>query len=158
MVMATSLRDQLDAKVKEISNLVSNVSDDQAARAPAQGEWCVKEVLSHLAGDDGRESLRRLQRFVQEDTPSVDLTPGLTHGDQHQGKSAQQLLAEVEGQYSEIARFVGGLSDGQLSRKAHIPMLKESPLGEYPTLGQWTGFLINYHLAGHIAQLQKLCQ
>jgi len=43
-----------------------------------------------------------------------------------------------------------------LNRKAHIPFLKETPLGEYPTLGQWAIGVIQFHLNDHIQQLKNL--
>src|SRR3972149_4260498 len=32
------------------------------------------------------------------------------------------------------------------------------PLGEYPTLGQWAGAVINVHMADHVNQLRTLAQ
>jgi hypothetical protein len=48
------------------------------------------------------------------------------------------------------------VSPEQLGRKAHIPALKESPMGEYPTLGAFVGSLAEYHIAFHIDHMKEV--
>jgi hypothetical protein len=64
----------------------------------------------------------------------------------------------VESTYSEMGAFLSGLNEEQLNRKAQVPLLKETPIGEYPTLGQLAGALINFHLNDHVQQLRNLSQ
>lgn len=97
-------------------------------------------------------------RMVNEDTPALNLTPGDSYFEQRQAKPVSELLGMIESQYAEMGKFLTGLSEEQLNRKAHIPFLKETPLTEYPTLTQWTGAIINFHLAEHVSQLQNLCK
>ncbi|MDO8615744.1 MAG: DinB family protein [Dehalococcoidia bacterium] len=158
MVTAASLQDQLSQKVRELSQIVSPLSEEQASSPLAPGEWCVKEVLSHLMGEETQGFIGGIKRFVEADNPVIDVTPGVTFFEQRRGKSARELMSQVEARYSEIGRFVGGLTEDQLSRKATIPLLKETPLGENVTLAQWTGALINFHLNDHIGQLRTLTQ
>jgi hypothetical protein len=40
--------------------------------------------------------------------------------------------------------------------RAHIPKLKDSPLGEYPTLDGMTYGLARYHVQSHIDQLREI--
>lgn len=153
----SGLSDQLEAKVQEIENLVSGMSEEDAAKPPAQGEWCAKEVLSHLSGPEAESFFAGVKRFLEEDTPAIDLTPGENYfEDKRKGAPVKQLLGDVSSQYREMARWVGGLSDEQLARKAHMPAFKETSLGEYPTLQLWMGAIINFHLNAHVQQLQAL--
>jgi hypothetical protein len=48
------------------------------------------------------------------------------------------------------------LSADQLNRKAHVPLLKETPLGEYPTLAEWISALVDYHVGFHIDHLREI--
>ena len=57
-----------------------------------------------------------------------------------------------------IADYVEGLSEEQLSRKAHIPMLKETPVGEYPTLAMWVQAIGDYHLGWHVDHMKEIRQ
>ncbi len=67
-----------------------------------------------------------------------------------------ELLAEFTREYTAIATFAEGLSGQQLSRKARIPMLKDSPLGEYPTLGEWVMGLCDYHIGFHVGHMREI--
>jgi len=159
MVTSASLKEQLQERIRTIEQLTSDVSNEQASESPAEGEWCVKEVLSHLAGPETRSFYDGIKTFIDQDTPTYDLTPGQSHFDSaRQDASVAELRTSVIDQYNQIGDLLGGLSEQQLTRTAHMPSFKETPLGENPTLGSWAAGLINYHLPDHIAQLQSLCE
>ena len=159
MVSGPGLQQQLDQKIRDIKQVVSGVGEQKAVERPAEGEWCIKEVLSHLTGQDNANVMHRLKRILDEDTPNLDITPGVSAYDaQREQAPVSQLLSTVETQYTELGKLINGLTEEQLARKAHVPALKGSPLGEYPTLGQWAGFVVNFHIAGHVNQLRNLCQ
>jgi len=157
MSIGNALSEQLSAKVTELKQAVSAVGEENAARRPVDGEWCAKEVLSHLAGEDSSAIVDRLNRFVVEDTPELELTPGVSAFTPDRAQtSLAGLMSRVESQYGQLETFLAGLTDEQFARKAHVVALKGSPMGEYPTLSQWAGFAINIHLGGHVNQLRSL--
>jgi len=157
MSTGSALSEQLAGKISELKEVASAIDESDATRRPADGEWCAKEVLSHLAGEDSSTVVDRLNRFVVEDTPEVELTPGVSaFSPARENARFSELISQVESQYGALGTFLIGLNDEQFVRKAHVPVLKDTPFGEYPTLAQWTGFLINVHLGGHISQLRAL--
>jgi hypothetical protein len=159
MVTATSLKDQLAERIRTIEDLTAGLTDAQADTAPAAGEWCVREVLSHLAGSESRSFYEGLQSFLAQDTPDYEITPGDSYLNAlRSGQTIGDLRQSVLNQYGRIGDWVGALTDEQLGRKAHMPAFKDTPLGEHPTLGLWIGAIINYHLPAHIQQLQALCK
>jgi hypothetical protein len=159
MVSGTSLRDQIDQKMQELKDATGGWNEDKAEQALTVGGWSVKESLSHLCGPEGEKYVTRFRRFVDEDTPLLEFQAGNTeYGDNRQGMTVAQLLADVVVEHEELAGFVAGLSEEQLARKGHVPLLKDSPLGEYPTLAQLVGGLVNFHLTDHINQIRSARQ
>lgn len=158
MVAAQGLQDQVAGKVNEIKSLVAGLSSEEASKKPSADEWCVNEVLSHLLGPELGSWKGGIESIVNEDTPLIDLTPGISYFDGRGGQSTEELLSAFETEYNAVGEYLGSLSEEQLNRKAHVPIFKETPLGEYPTLAQFAGGIINYHMADHVQQIRTLCQ
>ena len=157
MGMGEALSAQLAAKVVEVKQVASGLNEEQANKPKVEGEWSAKQVLSHLCGDDDALSMYEFKRFLNEETPDLGISPG-RYGDNRKGASVSELVAKIDTDYAAIGSFLAGLNDEQLGRKARVEILRETPLGEYPTLGQWAGAVINYHLADHLNQLRSLSQ
>ena len=97
------------------------------------------------------------QRVLDEDTPEIEFEIGNPHfSEKRAGISFRQLLAEVDSEYKRICDFAGRLSDEQLERKAHIPQMKDTPLGEYPTLKASIRGIGRYHVQFHIDQMREI--
>jgi DinB superfamily len=156
MVSGPSLQQQLDQKVQEIKQAVSGIDDEKASQKKGADEWSVKEVLSHLSGDGSSDAVSLLDRVIKEDTPEIDIHPGQSYYEGRESIPVKELTSRVESTYTEMGSFLAGLSEEQLNRKAQVPLLKETPIGEYPTLGQLAGALINFHLNDHVQQLRNL--
>ena len=158
MVSGPSLKQQLDQKVQEVKQAVSGLSEEEASKKRREEEWSVKEVLSHLSGDGSSDAVSLLDRVIKEDTPQIDIHPGQSYYEGRESLPLTELTSRVESTYGGMGAFLSGLSEEQLSRKAQVPLLKETPIGEYPTLGQLAGALINFHLNDHVQQLKNVSQ
>ena len=158
--MATSrgkrLAQDIRQKVQELKQLCRGVDDDLASGAP-KDRWSPKQILSHLCGPEGTGHLPILRAFLNKDIPTIDLeTENPFYSEKRASMSFNELVEECEMNYERIAILAAGLSDEQLERKAHIPKMKDSPLGEYPTLEGMISGLGEFHVQSHTEQLRDI--
>lgn len=158
--MATSrgkqLAQEIMQKVAALKQVCQEVDENLASRAPAD-RWSPKQILSHLCGPEGSGHLPILKAFVDSDTPLIDLDTENPFFTEHRAAmSFSELVAECEMNYQRVADFATELTEEQLARKAHIPKLKDSPLGEYPTLDGMISGLGEFHVQFHIDHLREI--
>ncbi len=152
------LADGIRQKIEEMKNLCKGISEETASRAP-ENRWSPKQIISHLCGSEGVGHMPALRLILEQDTPLIEIKaedPFFTG--KRAGMSMGELMSEFEKEYSQIAAFVEGLSAEQLRRKAHIPLFKESPLGEYPTLAEFVGGLSQFHMDFHIKHMREILE
>lgn len=158
--MATSRGNQLAQdirqKVAALKQVCQGVDETLASRAP-KDRWSPKQILSHLCGPEPAGHLPILKAFVDSDNPRIDLdTENPFLSENRARMSLVELMAECERNYQRIAEFAAELSDEQLERKALIPKLKDSPLGEFPTLGGMISGLGEFHVQSHTDHLVEV--
>ncbi len=152
------LAEGIRQKVDELKIVCRGVDESTASRAP-EGRWSPKEILSHLWGPDGNGPLPLFQQSLSGETPTLDIDPGNPFFSESRARMTfSALLEEVEKSYDRIIGFVAGLSREQLNRKVHIPKMKESPWGEYPTLGSLISVLGENHLHSHTDHMREILQ
>lgn len=145
-------------KIGELKGVCKGIDEETASRAP-EGRWSPKQVLSHLCGPDGSGLLPSFKAFVERDVPLLDIEPGNPfYTEKRAQMTVEQLVDELSAEYDRIEKFTAGLSDAQLGRKAHIPMIRDTPMGEYPTLAMWINAIAEYHLGFHIDQMKEILQ
>ncbi len=152
--LAQTIRQKMEA----MNRLCAGLEEATASRAPA-GRWSPKEIISHLSGPEGIGLVPALQAILTQDTPLLDIQAAESY---YTGKRPQMTFAELFSQfnreYGNMAELVAGLSDEQLARKAHIPLFKESPMGEYPTLAQFVSALAEFHMEDHTNHMKEVLQ
>jgi len=146
------------AKTEEMKKVCEAMTEETASEAP-QGRWSPKQIISHISGPDGIGLMPAITLILEQDIPRVDLVaedPFFT--DRRSRLSMTDLLSEFEQEYHRIADLLANASEDQLRRKAHIPLFKDTPLGEYPTLAAFIGALGEWHMEFHLNHMKEVLQ
>lgn len=146
---------EIRQKIEALAAVCRGIDADTLSRAP-QGRWSPREILSHLLGpEEGYRPL--LQAFLEADTPTINISVENTFlSEARLAMDVGQLLAALKAEYEAMAVRIEALSEEEFGRTARIPQLKDSPLGEYPTLGALLAGLGTYHLQYHTDHLREV--
>ncbi|MEW6112620.1 MAG: DinB family protein [Thermodesulfobacteriota bacterium] len=155
---AGQLSELIRRKVTDLKELCEGI-DEETASFALSGRWSPKEIVSHLCGPEGIGLLPTFHAFLEKDTPRIDIEVENPFFSEDRARMTfGELLAKFEGEYDRMAEFVSGLSEEQLNRRAHIPILKEAPMGEYPTLAEWIEAMGEYHLGWHTDHMREILE
>jgi hypothetical protein len=150
------LAQEIRQKVAALKQVSKGMDENLASRAPTD-KWSPKQILSHLCGPENVGRLPIFRAFVDSDTPMIDLDFGNPFFTDNRARmSVSELVGVCEMDYQRIANFAAELTEKQLARKAHIPKLKDSPLGEYPNLDGAIYLFGVYHVQEHTDQLREI--
>ena len=152
------LAEEIQQRIAIFKETAQGIAEETSLQAPA-GRWSPKEIVSHLLGPEGSGGhVQSLQAFLDRETPFLDFRAADPFYTEARSRTPlERLLGEVEKEYEAVAAFAEGLDPTQLDRRAQIPMLKDSPLGEYPTLEEWLGGIAG-HLRFHTDHLREILQ
>jgi hypothetical protein len=143
-------------KVDEFKQVCQDIDESRAGRAPA-GRWSPKQIVSHLCGPEGTGFMPTVRAILEQNTPLLDFeieNPFFTG--KRTSMTLAELLSEFEEEYGRLAEVAEGLTLEQLERQAHTPVLKETPMGEYPTLAGWISMLSEGHVGFHIEHMEEV--
>jgi hypothetical protein len=155
---ASQLANMVRQKMEDFKEVCENLDENTASVAPS-GRWSPKEIVSHLCGPEGTGHVSTIRNFLEKDTPRIDIQVEDSFFSEHRaGMPFAEFLAQFEREYNGVAELVTGLSDEQLGRKAHMPFLKNSPLGEYPTLADWIQVIGDSHLGSHTDHMREILE
>jgi len=145
-------------KIDEFEINLRGIDERRAESSPA-GRWTPKQIVSHLCGPEGAGITRLVTAYLEQDTPRIDLViedPFYTG--ERPNLSLAELLETFEEEHDRLIAVVKGLTTEQLGRKAQIPIFKDTPLGEYPTLGEFLGGMADFHFGFHTVHLKEVLQ
>ena len=104
---------RIDAAGTAIEAELGTMSDELASWHPAEGEWCVKEVLAHLTLSEAEGFAGRIVSILSADEPHLKATG---QPEAACDRSLERMLAEFRAQRSRSIELVANLKPGDLDR------------------------------------------
>jgi hypothetical protein len=152
------LAQSIRLKMTEIRSLCEDLDDEAASRSPS-GRWSPKQIISHLSGPEGKSFIQTINLLLEHENPRLDIEAGNDFFTENRSRmTIKKLLAECEREIDQIADRVATLSEAQLGKKIHVLLLKDSPIGEYPTLAELIGAMGEWHMDFHIKHMKEILQ
>jgi uncharacterized damage-inducible protein DinB len=132
-----------------VAEVAQGLAPEQLRQRPKEGEWCMKEVMSHLRDLERDLFLPRLRRILEEEWPqfeSFDPEAWARSRDHREG-SFERDLEEFTAARARTLAFLEALPDGAVAR------LGLSGYFGPVTLAQFATHVVDHDLE-HLAQLR----
>ncbi len=115
---------QLDASAAQVSLAAKNVTLEQFARVPRQGEWSLHQALAHLRDTEVRVFAYRAALILRETEPPI-----VANFDQEKwmrahytrDESVKNILAEFRAARRKLIKLLSGTTDKDWTRYAVHP-------------------------------------
>ena len=149
---APALRELVQAGHERLAVLLDNVSEEQARFKPGADDWCVLELLHHVASAKGGVA-RICQRLAHGEQLAGrgregDEQDGITQGEPF--ASLAEARAAVEAAHRELLAFV----DGPLATANTEARFNHFLFGDL-NCREWTAFQ-RVHDGDHAAQIEQI--
>ena len=118
------LVERLNAAVPALRKEVTGLSDGDAGRRPADGEWSIKEICGHLC-DHARFLHQRLYRIIKLEQPLLE-----AWDEQEQMQERDPQAANIDGLLAEFAAQRGATVD-MLADLVHWNWARQGRHAEY---------------------------
>lgn len=107
----------LQTQHQQIHNLLAQVSDAQAEKSPADGEWSIKQVLHHMIDAERLFAFRALwfARGETSELPGMEPNPWVDIANAN-ARTVADLLAEFDLVRKTTLHLVSNFSDADLAR------------------------------------------
>jgi hypothetical protein len=126
-------------------------------KSDAAGEWTTRQVLCHLLGDPEVKPAAVLQSFAVGTLPVIDIKPGYAPvTPERQTMTLAQLREALETQRRGLLSYLDSLENGDLGRKAKIPLFKQFMGTDEIALPVYVGAMFDYHWNDHAGQIAKI--
>jgi uncharacterized damage-inducible protein DinB len=119
------LLQKLELHRGELVSQVQEMSEEEAGRRPAEGEWSAKEQLVHLAAF---ERLWREWSMQVRDEPGCEVgppTPNPPAYPEAETRSVAELLQELASARGDTLAAIGGLTEDELKRRGKHALFGE---------------------------------
>ena len=126
-------------------------------KSDAAGEWTTRQVLCHLLGDPEVKPAAVLQSFAVGTLPVIDIKPGYAPvTPERQTMTLAQLREALETQRRGLLSYLDSLENGDLGRKAKIPLFKQFMGTDEIALPVYVGAMFDFHWSDHVGQIAKI--
>jgi len=134
--------------------------DCHMERADGPGQWTTRQVLCHLLGAPGWRPVPVLASFAHGERsalPVIEIKPGESQlTPERQMMKLQQFRNALARHRREVFEYLETLSDGELQRKARIPLFKRLLGTDEVAIPTWVAASFVTHWGDHADQLAKI--